>query len=102
MYLTNDERQALGLEGHGSDVPVEVVEAARAASIQEMLPPPVRKARAKKAAPVPEPEPAEPVVEQPDESPHQAAIPERHRAREEDGTFREDDPATPDVDEAWE
>lgn len=29
MYLTSDARLALGLEGYGSDVPEEVVEAAR-------------------------------------------------------------------------
>ena len=31
----------------------------------------------------------------------QARHPEPIRARNEDGTFRADDPATPDVDEAW-
>jgi hypothetical protein len=49
MYLTSDQRLALGLEGYGSDVPAEVVAAAKA-----------RKAKkAKKAA-----EPAPAVVEQ--------------------------------------
>lgn len=31
----------------------------------------------------------------------QARQPDPIRARNEDGTFRADDPATPDVDEAW-
>lgn len=30
MYLTSDERLSLGLEGYGSDVPEDVVAAARA------------------------------------------------------------------------
>lgn len=47
MYLTNEERIELGLQSYGSDVPVEVVEAARAArggaAAAPPAPPPAKK-----------------------------------------------------------
>jgi hypothetical protein len=71
VYVTSDERIRLGLQGYGSDVPEEVVEAAEAA-LNGGCPLPVPKAAARK------------------------------RARTARGTLQGDDPATPDVDEAWE
>ena len=79
-YLTNDERIRLGLQHFGSDVPAHEIAAAE----QEY--------RAKKRAatfedPAPEAEPAPA---------------KRKRTHKERGHFKEDDPTTPDKNEAWE
>lgn len=75
MYLTNDERIRLGIQGYGSDVPEEVVAAAEAALAAPAgnCPLPAKKATTAKT-----------------------------RARTKGGEFVSDDPATPAVDEAWE
>lgn len=72
MYLTNEQRIRLGLQGYGSDVPDEAVAAAEAAL-----------AGAADAPPAPEPAPA------------------KKRPRTKKGEFQPDDPATPDVNEPW-
>lgn len=74
MYLTNDERIRLGIQGYGSDVPAEVVAAAEAALAAAAgdCPLPAKKATTTKT-----------------------------RARTKKGEFQPDDPATPAVDEAW-
>jgi len=56
-------------------------------------------------APAPEPEPAEDPIEEPAEEPAEEQ-PRRssrgkRRTRHDDGQFKGDDPATPDVNEAW-
>lgn len=75
MYLTNDERIRLGIQGYGSDVPAEVVAAAEAALAAAVGDCPLPKAKTTTT---------------------------KARARTKKGEFQADDPATPDVDEAWE
>jgi hypothetical protein len=70
VYVTNDERIRLGLQGWGSDVPEEVVRAAEAALGG--------------GCPLPAPKPAT-----------------KKRSRTAKGEYQGDDPATPDVNEAW-
>jgi hypothetical protein len=72
MYLSNDERIRLGLQHYGSDVPVEVVEAAKAAL----------ESPCGGACPAPAPK-------------------TKKRARTKAGEFKADDPTTPDVNEAY-
>ena len=71
MYLSNEERIRLGLQQWGSDVPDEVVAAAEAALVG--------------ACPAAPKEPA----------------PAKKRARTTKGQFQGDDPATPEVNEAF-
>lgn len=73
MYLTNDERIRLGLQGYGSDVPEDVVAAAEAAL-----------AAPAGGCPLPA-----------------ATTTTKTRARTKKGEYQADDPATPDVNEAW-
>lgn len=73
MYLTNNERIRLGLQHYGSDVPEDVVAAAEAAL----------------AAPCGGACPA---------STSKAS---KTRARNKQGEFEGDNPATPQVNEAW-
>ena len=75
MYLTNDERIRLGIQGYGSDVPEEVVAAAEAALAATAGNCPLPTAKTTTA---------------------------KTRARTKKGEFQADDPATPAVDEAWE
>lgn len=75
MYLTNDERIRLGVQSYGSDVPEEVVAAAVAALAAAAGNCPLPKAKATTT---------------------------KTRARTKKGEFQADDPATPDVNEAWE
>jgi hypothetical protein len=72
MYLSNSERERLGLFGYGSDVPDEVVAAAEAALASPCG----------GACPAPAP-------------------PAKKRARGSKGKFVADDPTTPDVNEAY-
>lgn len=74
MYLPNDERIRLGLQHYGSDVPDDVVAAAEAALAGGACPAP---------------------------APKTATAPKK-RARTTKGQFQGDDPATTDVNEAWE
>ena len=71
MYLTNAERIRLGLLHYGSDVPEDVVAAAEAALVGTCCPAPAAKAATRK------------------------------RARNVEGQFQGDDPATTDVNEAF-
>lgn len=72
-YVSNEERIRLGLHQYGSDVPQEALDAAMAA------------------------------LAGPDEQPAEEAAAEKppRRARTRSGQFQPDDPATPDVNEAW-
>ena len=83
MYLTNDERIRLGIQGYGSDVPEGVVAAAEAALAAAAgdCPLPAKKATTTKES---------------------ASSTPKTRARTKKGEFQPDDPATPAVDEAWE
>jgi hypothetical protein len=74
VYLTNDDRIRLGLQGYGSDVPEDVVAAAEAALAAPAggCPLPAAKTTTTKT-----------------------------RARTKKGEFQADDPATPDANEAW-
>lgn len=72
MYLSNEHRIRLGLQQYGSDVPVEVVEAAEAALA----------APGGSACPAPAPK-------------------TKRRARTKTGEFKADDPTTPEVNEAY-
>ena len=83
MYLTNDERIRLGIQGYGSDVPEEVVAAAEAAL-----------AATAGNCPLPEAETTT--------TKESASSTPKTRARTKKGEFQPDDPATPAVDEAWE
>lgn len=74
-YVPNHERIALGLQGYGSDVPQDVLDAALAR--QEQL-----KADRK-------------TLEEVGPTP-------RKRARNAKGQLQADDPTTPEVNEAWE
>jgi hypothetical protein len=73
MYLSNEDRIRLGLQQYGSDVPADVVEAAEAALASPCG----------GACPAPAPK-------------------TKKRARTKAGEFKADDPATPDVNEAYE
>ena len=73
MYLTNDERIRLGLQQYGSDVPADVVEAAEAALASPCG----------GACPAP-------------------TAKATKRARNKKGEFKGDDPATAEVNEAYE
>lgn len=72
MYLSNSERIRLGLQAWGSDVPDDVVAEAEQALLGAVCPAP-------KACPATPPK----------------------RARTTKGQFQADDPATPEVDEAF-
>jgi len=73
MYLTNNERIRLGLQHYGSDVPEDVVAAAEAALA----------APCGGACPASTPKSS------------------KTRARNKQGEFEGDNPATPQVNEAW-
>jgi hypothetical protein len=82
VYLTNDDRIRLGLQGYGSDVPEDVVAAAEAALAAPAggCPLPAAKTTTAKT---------------------KGSEARRLRARTKKGEFQADDPATPDVNEAW-
>jgi hypothetical protein len=74
-YVPNTDRQALGLEGYGSDVPQDVLDAAIARHQQL----------------------------QADRATLEEVAPRlRRRARTPKGQLKADDPTTPEVNEAWE
>jgi hypothetical protein len=83
VYLTNDERIRLGIQGYGSDVPEGVVAAAEAALAAAAGDCPLPKAKATTTK-------------------ESASSTPKARARTKKGEFQPDDPATPAVDEAWE
>jgi len=76
-YLTNDERIRLGLQHFGSDVPAHEIAAAE----QEWR----ERQKAEETQEEAEPAPVK-----------------RKRTHKERGHFKEDDPTTPDKNEAWE
>ena len=78
MYLSNDERIRLGLQQYGSDVPDEVVAAAEAALAGACCVAPTKPATKENVSSTP-----------------------KTRARSAKGQFEGDDPATPEVNEAF-
>ena len=74
VYLTNDERIRLGIQSYGSDVPEAVVAAAEAALAAVAGDRPAATAKGATT---------------------------KTRARSKKGEYQPDDPATPDVNEAW-
>lgn len=77
-YVPNHERIELGLQGYGSDVPQDVLDAAIARRDQALQQP------------------------KPVEDPPKAVKAPRKRARKPKGHLVADDPTTPDRNEAWE
>ena len=92
-YLTNDERIRLGLQHFGSDVPAHEIAAAEQEYRER------QKAEEAGEAQVThfDPEAEQQARQEPEPAPAK-----RKRAHKERGHFKEDDPTTPDKNEAWE
>ena len=106
-YLTNDERQRLGLENWGSDVPADVVAEAEKRwwaahpgdPADAQAPPP-----ATETPEAPATASDDVAAVQPSDTTEEAPVAPRRgrkRARDEEGQFLADDPTTPAVNEAF-
>lgn len=106
-YLTNDERQRLGLENWGSDVPADVVAEAEKRWWATHPGDPAEAAAPSPSQEAPEPAAAAPepaAAVQPSSGTQEAPVAPRRgrkRARDGEGQFLADDPTTPNVNEAF-